>query len=73
MMDDSAWDDDRGRAGAHDEPDEESFNPRIDLRVTSQVFDAWRAMLDTYDGEDDAAKLRAHLADTGFLVNPDQE
>lgn len=73
MMDSGSWDDDRGRAGAHDEPDEESFNPRIDLRVTSAVFDAWRSMLDIQDGADDAAKLEAHLASTGFLVNTDQD
>jgi hypothetical protein len=73
MMDTAAWEDDRGRQGAHDEPDEESFNPRIDLRVTSRVFDAWRQMLDAQDGADDAAKLEAHLAEGGWIVGEDAQ
>lgn len=71
LMDSSAWDNDRGREGAHDEPDEESFNPRIDLRVSARVFDGWRRCLDARDGVDDAQKLEAHLAANGFLVDED--
>jgi hypothetical protein len=62
------WGDGDGRGGAGaGEPDEESFNPRIDLRVTARVFDAWRLMLDAQDGADDAAKLEAHLTANGYL------
>lgn len=71
MIDSGAWDDDRGREGAHDEPDDESFNPRIDLRVTARVFDAWRRALDAQDGENDSEKLERHLASGGFLLDGD--
>jgi hypothetical protein len=65
MADDDAWDhpDNPGRG----DPDEESFLPRIDLRVTSQMFDGWRRLLDQYEGEDDRTKLHAHLSAGGFL------
>jgi ParB-like chromosome segregation protein Spo0J len=69
LMDSSAWDDDRGREGAHDEPDDESFNPRIDLRVSARVFDGWRRMLDAQEAEDDAGKLERHLSAGGFLLD----
>jgi hypothetical protein len=66
MLDDDAWDhpDDGTRRG---DPDEDQFLPRIDLRVTSQMFDGWRRLLDQYDGEDDRTKLHAHLKAQGVL------
>jgi hypothetical protein len=42
--------------------------PRIDLAVTSAVFEAWTRLLARYTGADDAAKLRAHLERTGYLT-----
>lgn len=62
------WGDADGSAGAGaGDPDDEAFNPRIDLRVSARIFDGWRKMLDQYDGDDDAAKLAAHLDDLGLL------
>lgn len=67
LLDDSAWGDgDRHYAG-DEVGEDEAFLPRIDLRVTAAVFDAWRAMLDTETGKTDAEKLTAYLVTHGFM------
>jgi hypothetical protein len=67
MLSDAAWDDPTADGKAHGEPDEESFLPRIDLRVTSEVFDAWRRFLDAHDGDNDVVKLAKALSAAGCL------
>lgn len=66
MLDDDAWDN-RETADSRGEPDEDHFLPLINLRVSSEVFDGWRRLLDSYPGKDDAAKLRTHLETLGHV------
>jgi hypothetical protein len=66
LLDSAAWDGERDGKG-HGESDDDSFLPRIDLRVSTEVFDAWRQMLDQHDGDNDTVKLAKHLVDQGFL------
>jgi hypothetical protein len=69
LLDDGAWSD--GGQGSGDdagEPDETAFWPRIDLRVPSEVFEAWHRLLSSYEGPDDLAKLSLHLRETGHLT-----
>lgn len=69
LLADAGWDDNRaGNDNGAGDPDDDAFNPRIDLRVSARVFDGWRAMLDTVEGSDDAAKLATYLADNGYLT-----
>lgn len=70
LMDGEAWGDkggtpDEAQPDAGDDP---TFDPHIDLRVPTVVFEAWRALLDQYDGKDDAQKLSAHLTQQGLLL-----
>lgn len=65
MLDDAVWD--AARQPDVGEPDDEAFLPRIDLRVPSTVFDAWRLFLDEHDGANDADKLARALTALGFL------
>lgn len=61
LMADTVWsptEDD----GATEDPSAESFWPQIKLRVPPEVFDNWRAALDSQDGKDDVAKLTNLLA-----------
>lgn len=67
LLDDDAWGDGDRHWGGEDVGEDDAFLPRIDLRVTAAAFDAWRAMLDTETGQDDAAKLTAYLATHGFM------
>lgn len=67
LLDDGAWGGGLDAAPRGQSSDDPSLNPRIELRVTSAVFEAWRAMLDTESGKDDAEKLAAYLTTTGFL------
>jgi hypothetical protein len=79
LLDADAWGDPAPNAGAgagsgagdddpEDEDGEEVAMPRIDLAVTSAVFEAWTRLLARYTGTDDVAKLRAHLERTGHLT-----
>lgn len=68
ILDLDAWGDaGREGPGGGEESDDSSMDPRIDLRVSTVVFEAWRGLLDQYDGEDDAAKLARHLEHQGLL------
>ncbi|WP_256789033.1 hypothetical protein [Frankia sp. AvcI1] len=42
--------------------------PRIELTVSSDVFEAWHALLSSYPGRSDTDKLIAHLRSTGHLT-----
>lgn len=70
LMDSANWDGDKP-GGGHGDPDEDAFNPRIDLRVPPQTFDGWRRLLDTQTGKDDAEKLTAYLTEHGHMVEVD--
>lgn len=61
------WEGPDGNKGHHADEDDSKFHPRINLQVTPAVFDAWRQLLDQYDGKNDVDKLAAHLADQGLL------
>jgi hypothetical protein len=67
LLDSAEWDGPRG--DGHGEPDEESFDPRIDLRVSAATFDAWRMMLDTQEGDNDAVKLASYLRAHGYMAD----
>ena len=54
-------------SGTHTDADNAKFWPKIDMRVPPMVMDAWRELLDRYQGQDDVAKLTAHLQDQGLL------
>lgn len=66
LLDDSAWADDVSTPSADDGQDDD-FRPRIDLRVSAEVFDAWQRWLNRQEGKDDVAKLARHLVDEGLL------
>jgi hypothetical protein len=79
LLDAGAWGDPAPNAGAgagggdgagpgDDEDGQAVAMPRIDLAVTSAVFEAWTRLLARYTGADDVAKLRAHLERTGHLT-----
>lgn len=40
------------------EPDDSAFWPEIKIKVTPDLFDRWRAVLDRYEGRDDTSKLQ---------------
>lgn len=71
LRDPSLWDDPRRRDhddDPNDDPnDHPGLAPMIELRVTDDIFDGWRTLLDRYTGDDDVAKLVAHLRDVGVL------
>ncbi|MGW2936057.1 hypothetical protein ACWDA7_30365 [Streptomyces sp. NPDC001156] len=48
---------------SHGEPNDEVFRPQIQLTVTADTFDRWRAALDAHKGDDDEAKLRGLLTE----------
>jgi hypothetical protein len=51
-------------AGKHTgDPDDPTFNPRIELTVAVTVMDAWRCALDQHPGDDDAEKLAGLLTE----------
>lgn len=59
-------DDDNGpRGSGNDDPNDADFWPKIEMRVPTEVFDAWTAMLNGYSGAGDVDKLIAHLQETG--------
>lgn len=67
LLDDDMWDGPSGDNGHHSDEDDAKFHPRINLQVDTATFDAWRRLLDQYDGKNDVDKLAAHLADQGVL------
>lgn len=67
LLEDDGWGH-RDPAGGDGDGDDDSMNPQISMRVSAAVFDAFRQLLDTYEGDDDAAKLAHHLRETGFLT-----
>jgi len=67
ILDAAAWGDGPRSPSGDGDVDDPTFDPRIDLRVSTRVFEAWRQLLDQYDGTDDAAKLAAHLTAAGYL------
>lgn len=40
------------------EPDDSAFWPEIKIKVTPDLFDRWRAVLDVHQGRDDTSKLQ---------------
>jgi hypothetical protein len=80
LLDADAWGDPAPNAGAgagsgagdpgpgDDDDGQAVAMPRIDLAVTSAVFEGWTRLLARYTGADDVAKLRAHLERTGHLT-----
>jgi hypothetical protein len=67
LLDDDMWTGDH--TARHTDTDDQKMWPKIDLKVPPHVFDAWVKLLGTYQGEDDLAKLCAHLRATGDLVD----
>lgn len=68
LLDDEVWDGSDGADTLDQDEGDDSMHPKIALKVTPRIFEAWRDMLDGYDGKDDTAKLTAHLRDTGHLT-----
>jgi len=67
LLDHASWGDgDRG-TGGHGDPDDDAMAPRIELRVSTRLFEGWRRMLDSQDGDNDAEKLGRHLDHHGYL------
>jgi hypothetical protein len=75
LLDAGAWGDPAPAAGSgagpgasgDPEDDDAVAMPRIDLAVTSAVFEAWTRLLAGYQGTSDVAKLAEHLRELGHL------
>jgi hypothetical protein len=67
LLRDDAWDGTGGPGAGGGGDDDDSLWPVIAVKVPSDVFEAWTALLAGYQGKDDAAKLAAHLTETGHL------
>jgi hypothetical protein len=59
-----------GGGDGHSDDDDAKFHPEIKLTVDNAMFDAWRQLLEQYQGKDDVAKLRAHLVAQGAFFKP---
>lgn len=46
---------------------DEDMWPQIAMRVPPEVFDAWRLLIERYDGKDDTARLSGLLRSEGLL------
>lgn len=63
---DEQWDVPHG-SGTDQDPGDDWFQPKIQLTISAETMDAWRTLLDRYDGENDEQKLEAHLTGLGLL------
>lgn len=59
-----------GSGDGHTDDDDAKFHPEIKMTVDNATFDAWRQLLEQYDGKDDVAKLKAHLVAQGMFFRP---
>jgi hypothetical protein len=48
--------------------DDSDMWPKIEIKVSPDVFDAWRLLLEAFDGKDDAAKVHGLLVERGLLL-----